>query len=712
MLIRTAFLAAGFLAATVSTFSQTTLKALSTDASLVTGGDVLVQLHTLAAKPSVTLNGTDVSRVFHAQGQGNYLALVTGLRNGTNTLRSGTASLTLTNYPIEGPVFSGPRITPFICQTNDFKLPDGTTLGKPLDENCSARTVVQYVYLPKNSLQFKPMKDLTKVPRDVAITTTASGNTVNFIVRVETGTMDRGIYQNAVLHDPTSEAQPTPFAPPRGWNHHLIALQGSGCPGGWYVQGAALGVSTLDRERLAQGDALFSNTLNHTSNSCNAILAGEATAMGKEHFIETFGVPDWTISIGGSGGAYTSLQIADALPGLIDGVMIRATFPDALAIALAGLDAHLLMHYFQSTAPLALTGVQQAAIGGYPSVDAMIDAANQAQRTDPVPHRDDIKGYLSAMWKDAVPRSLRYDPEKNPTGARPTIFDWARNAYGVDPQTGFALRPFDNTGVQYGLSALNRGVITTTQFLDLNEKIGGVDNDSNYIPSRTQGNLDAIRRTYQSGLMLSGGGGLASIPIVDDGTSKETGGYHYGWFHFALRDRVRQANGSSANMVFWRNIVTDAASQDLLNHWITAYKGDTRPGTQRDKVLRNKPSTGVDGCFTEGRFTRDELVFQDASSPCQHDYPVYSNARHEAGGPLAGNVLKCTLKPVDPADYKVSFSADDLARLKTIFPNGVCDWSKPGINQVPLIPWPSFGPSPKNLIYLPPAVENPAKTLK
>lgn len=706
------FAAASFLFATTLT-AQTTLEAISTEPELVSGGNVLVQLHSTATMPAITLNGKDVSRSFRSAGRGNFLGLVTGLRLGDNLLRSGTATLKLTNYPIEGPIFSGPRMVPFLCQTNDFKLPDGTTLGKPLDANCSARTIVQYVYLPKNSLEFKVLKETSKVPRDVAITTTASGNTVNFIVRVETGTMDRGIYQSAILHDPTSEPEPTPFAPPRGWNHHLVALQGSGCPSGWYVQGAALGVSTLDRERLAQGDALFSNTLNHSSNSCNAILAGEATVMGKEHFIETYGVPDWTISIGGSGGAYTSLQIADAFPGFIDGVMIRATFPDALAIALAGLDAHLLMHYFQATAPHALTGTQQAAIGGYPSVDAMIDAANQAQRTDPVPHRDDIKGYLSAMWKDVVPHNLRYDPVKNPTGARPTIFDWARNVYGVDPQTGFALRPFDNTGVQYGLSALNRGVITTTQFLDLNEKIGGVDNDTNYIASRTEGNLDAIRRTYQSGLMLSGGGGLASIPVVDDGTSKETGGYHYGWFHFALRDRIRQANnGNSANMVFWRNVVTDAASQDLLNHWIAAYKSDTRPGTQRDKVLRNKPSAGVDGCFTEGHFTRDELVYQDAGSACQKDYPVYSNARHEAGGPLAGNVLKCALKPVDSADYKVSFSADELTRLKAIFPNGVCDWSKAGVNQVPLVTWPSFGPSPTNLVYQAPAVGIPAKTVK
>ena len=60
---------------------------------------------------------------------------------------------------------------------------------------------------------------------------------------------------------------------------------------------------------------------------------------------------------------------------------------------------------------------------------------------------------------------------KNPKGARPTIFDVARNVYGVNPATGAALRPYDNVGVQYGLHALNTGAITVSQFLDLNEKI-------------------------------------------------------------------------------------------------------------------------------------------------------------------------------------------------------------------------------------------------
>jgi len=56
------------------------------------------------------------------------------------------------------------------------------------------------------------------------------------------------------------------------------------------------------------------------------------------------------------------------------------------------------------------------------------------------------------------------------------------------------------------------------------------------------------------------------------------------------------------------------------------------------------------------------------------------------------------LKPVDRHDYPTSMSPADLARLKQIFPGGVCDWTKPGVNQVPVSTWASFGPSPKNLI--------------
>jgi hypothetical protein len=56
---------------------------------------------------------------------------------------------------------------------------------------------------------------------------------------------------------------------------------------------------------------------------------------------------------------------------------------------------------------------------------------------------------------------------------------------GKDPKTGFARRPLDNVGIQYGLGALNAGVITKDQFLDLNAKIGGYDNDGEIAAART-----------------------------------------------------------------------------------------------------------------------------------------------------------------------------------------------------------------------------------
>jgi hypothetical protein len=330
---------------------------------------------------------------------------------------------------------------------------------------------------------------------------------------------------------------------------------------------------------------------------------------------------------------------------------------------------------------------------------AFVDAANQSQRTDPVPNRADIDGYQSARWNAAVPPALRYDPKANPDGARPTVFDAARNVYGIDTANGKALRPFDNVGVQYGLAALNSGVITAAQFLDLNARIGGLDQDANYQPARSIGDAGAIRRAYQAGLMLGANGGLRNIPIFTNATSNETGGYHYGWFHWALRERVRKANGGSDDsIVMWR-AVSGNRHQQLFDAWM-------------EKMLAAKPKALVNGCYdksTPPQFIADALPFTSRpETKCSELYPVYSAPRIVAGGPLAADTLKCQLKPVDAKDYKVALSAADLERVKALFPAGVCDWSKGGMEQTAVVPWASFGPSLNNLIYVPQPVDKRA----
>jgi hypothetical protein len=690
---------------------------LSSKAEYVTGGTALVDMAVPANQSlKVTLNGADVTSSFKpsAQDSTHMQALLTGLKNGSNTLLASAGgdanTLELTNYPITGPVFSGPFQTPYVCQTQSFVLPDGSFLGAATDANCTVATKVNYLYQSSAGGALKTLADLKTLPADVAKVTTVEGKNVPFVVRIETGTVDRGIYQNAVLHDPTSEAAPTPFAPPKAWNRRLIAIEGFGCPAGWYIQGASQGnlpiagfdFSLLNVKRLAEGYAMFANTLHHASNNCNAVLASEAAMMSKEAFVKTFGAPSFTVSAGCSGGSYGSSQPADRLPGLFDGILISCTFPDPLSIAFSGSDGHLITNYITKN-PGVLTDTQIAALTGYKNRKAFEDAANQAGRTDPVAGRVDYAGYVSGTFNAAVPADVRYDPVKNPKGARPTVYDASKNIYGIDKTTGFALRPYDNVGVQYGLAALNSGAITKAQFLDLNEKVGGFDQDANYVAGRSVGDPGAMQRAQVSGLQLGGNGGLANIPVMDvSGIYNDDAGYHYQWFHFAMRERMKQANGDTNNHVMWRgNPVPADTAWDTFIKWVVAYKADTSTATQRQKVISRKPAEAIDGCWSsQTAFVAEPQTLGSApNTTCNTLFPSWTAPRIVAGGPVAADVMKCTLKPIAATDYNTSFTAQELARLQAIFPAGVCDWSKPGVGQTGVVPYGSFGPSPVNLLF-------------
>ena len=67
-------------------------------------------------------------------------------------------------------------------------------------------------------------------------------------------------------------------------------------------------------------------------------------------------------------------------------------------------------------------------------------------------------------------------------------------------------------------------------------------------------------------------------------------------------------------------------------------------------------------------------------------------ARRERDAHRGGK--ECQRAPIDPGGYAVPLTPAELQRLRRIFPGGVCDWSKPGVNQVPVVPWTSFGPAP------------------
>ncbi len=301
------------------------------------------------------------------------------------------------------------------------------------------------------------------------------------------------------------------------------------------------------------------------------------------------------------------------------------------------------------------------------------------------------------------PPELRYDPVSNPTGARATIFDHTINVYGKYPDTGFARRPLDNVGVQYGLKALNDGIISVDQFLDLNEKIGGVDIDFKNIPQRTVADLGATRRLYQSGRILNGGGGLATTPIITSpgyGDNSPTGNIHLKFWSFSLRERLIRENGHADNQVILGpGTVTDDRF-DQMDRWLTAILSDTSALPKAEKVVKNKPADLVDACWNSSGVKIIEPQTAFGPGQCNTLYPTCMDPAMVAGAPLVRDIVKCHLKPIDLSDYKVTFSSTQMARLQAIFHQGVCDYSEAGVQQHRLRgTWLSFGPSPENLIF-------------
>jgi hypothetical protein len=679
---------------------------LSSRADKVSGGDVLVRIAGPENAPmeqvAVRLNGQDVTAMFRPSlGERALIGLVTGLRVGPNRMEAlmrgesawAPQALTIVNHPIIGPVFSGPHEQPFFCATEEFRLPDGTTLGPPLDAACSANTVVHYVYKPAGAAEsgvkkpiLKPLPGRTALPDDVAWTTTSIGQRVPYVVRVETGTINRSIYQTAILHDPTAEPEPSPFAAPKGWNRRLIYSFGGGCPGGWYKQGSTLGTGggIIDDTTLGRGYAEAAATLNLFGNNCSDVIAAETMMMVKERFIEAYGAPLFTMGRGGSGGSYQQNQIADNYPGLLDGILPSLMLPDVLATTQMTVDFQLLHNYFTQR-PDALTAEQQRAITGAGAFQSVVKGAPSAGRIN-----------ATAFCPPQMPVPLRYDPLKNPGGARCDVFDHTVNVYGRDPETGFARRPIDNTGVQYGLLALNKGIINVTQFLDLNERIGGYDNDGNLVPTRASADRMALRAAYRTGRLTYGGGGLANIPIIDIREYRDlapAGDLHLKYHSFALRERLRKANGTAANGV----ILVSGTDWPLapfaiakMDEWLTNLANDTSSGRTLDRIVRAKPDDLTDSCYKNGgeRIVEPQVF---GAGQCSIAFPDFPSSRMVAGGPVAGDILKCSLKPVDFGDYAVTLTGSEQERLRSIFPEGVCDWTKPGIEQQPLAgSWLSF----------------------
>jgi len=694
------------------------IRTISTRPDLISGGDVLVQVTvpaTLTAeKLLVSVDRRDVSGEFTLSPHPNtFLGLLKDLPIGKSEIEAGVkgqkpaVTLAITNHPISGPVMGGPHQTPFTCETQAFGF------GPPLDGDCSVATRVEYFYrsnaapsgpstiavqpgadVPQAQQQqpnpFKPYNTNGPRPADLAMTTTLDGKTVPYIVRREMGTINRAVYAIAFLHEPGTPL-PTPWAQTgSGWNGRLIYSFGPGCQAG-YHQGRNLGGLAGNRSFLeetqfgdygiAKGYALASSSLNSFGTNCADVISVETMMMVKEHFIEQFGAPRWTIGSGRSGGSMQQHLIANNYPGLLDGLIPTAAFADTITFMNHLFDCELLDHAFM-TSTLMWTDEQKAAVAG----EANWQYCMKNGTAYPLLR-------VSNCDRMGVPADLVYDPRSNPKGARCTFQDNMVNVFGRDPKTGFARRPFDNVGIQYGLKAFNEGKITVEQFVDLNARIGGHDIDGNVVASRTVADPDALRIAYQSGRVNDTSKGMAMVPMIDVRPYTEgTGDVHDTVNSHITRARLVAANGTSGNQVLHTYEPgtpiqrVQAANLDEMEQWVANIARDNSPAkTQLDKVIRNKPAGVTDACYTKGGQTITDM------QRCAQMFPVYSNPRLNAGLPMGATTLKCELKSIDRKDYAQPLTDAQLAALKGAFPSGVCDFTRKGVSVRAPDTWLTYG---------------------
>lgn len=756
------------------TFLQ--LKTLSGRADLVSGGDVLVEIllpaNTTADQLHVVVGTRDVTAAFARRANRRILGVISGLADGPNIVSADAAgdhrvSLTVTNHPIGGPVLSGAQVKPFACATPTAQPAQGNTPATnasglstaALDDQCNIATEIKLYYRtttagcsdalpdpnpptrPPVSPCFKVYDPAAAAPADLSTTTTDTGVTVPYIVRVERGTLNRGIYDIAVLFDPAKDdpkAGWKPYAPQPGWNGKVVYSFGasSGQPRRQFRSEQ----TWTDHAALSRGFLVAINSMTDSLFNSNRVTMTETLMMMKEKIIDTYGEIRYVMGNGCSGGSINQLTSASMFPGLLDGIQPSCTYPDSETTGIEVADCTLLVNFYNTPAWAALmTGLTQgeinakkAAINGHvdqTGCHAWVNSFSNLGRPGnyiPTVVLDNTTGrtgpdprFASPINNCQLPASLVYDPDTNPKGVRCSGADHAISILGKVPGTERARDTRDNVGVQYGLGAFAVGAITAEEFVTLNEKIGGADFDDNFTSARSVGDPAALAIVYRAGL-VSDGHQLAKTAILDLRGYDDSNisppappgalGIHHVWRSFALRARLDAANGNHTNHVMWRYGTGLLPPSDLplqsflmMDQWLGATKGDASTASIEAKLVSHRPTDAFDFCY----LTSDTVFANKVkdSTVCDGDgfLKPHTSPRQVAGGRVTEDILKCQLKPINRADYApVGMTDAQFARLQAAFPDGVCDFTKPGVGQQRAVSPLDFSAGPGGVILPPP----------
>jgi hypothetical protein len=678
---------------------------VSNRADVLSAGDALVRIELRkrirVSRIRVTAGKRDVTRAFAKRRNGRVEGLVTGLKVGRTVLRARApgrraARAVLVNHPNGGPVLSGPQVQPWQCQAG------------AKDAQCNQPPSYEYSYKSSVTGQFAAY-DPQNPPSDVATTTTQTGEKVPFVVRTETGYQNRDQYKIAVLFQPGKAWKP--WAPQRQFNHKLLITHGASCGIDHQAGDAPSVTGDSAGDALGAGFAVMSTALDNAGHNCNIATQAESLIMAKERLVEQYGTLRYTIGTGCSGGSLTQQQVSNAYPGIYQGILPQCSFPDSWSTGQQLAAYNLIRRYVEDPtkwAPGVLWDPASiAAVEGHPNHVNSIVFDSVYWTALGVPD-DGCPG---------VPEDQVYNAQSNPGGVRCALADYMINVLGPRPASvwspqekqlgrGFGAVPLDDVGVQFGLTALEKGLITPAQFADLNAKIGGVDMDINHTDARFEAVPAALRNAYRSG-GINTTNNQAGLAIIDL-RGPDPGAFHDAYRTWAIRARLEREQGAfPRNHVIWfgetpligdPNWTTEGLH--TMDRWLEAVERDRSGRPLAEKVATDRPADLGDRCSNVPGV--EQVDVPGVGKVCELDAAQtrFGTPATVAGESIATDTNKCVLKPLRRGDYyPKAFGDAQWAGIEKAFPNGVCDWSKPGVEQQPTIPWRSYQDAGGAVVY-------------
>ena len=318
--------------------------------------------------------------------------------------------------------------------------------------------------------------------------------------------------------------------------------------------------------------------------------------------------------------------------------------------------------------------------------------------------------------------------------------DWThwedlRNIYGVAPN-GFARQTWDNVGVQYGLGALTDENITPQEFLDLNARVGtwrdpedlvqegppfGPPLGPTLIPGlppitppfdpwssrnmqlspdggdtpapRREGDVAAMNAAYERGLYFDG---EIDIPLIDwRHYLEEELDMHNSHQSFASRQRMLDRDGDASNQVIW---FTDARPErefdqtpealEVIDEWMANIRD--HPDAAWPRTSRRSPRTAASprrarrsrAASTSG--TASSTTGPTARAPSSSRFTPPRGSSPAGRCAAASTSARCspwTTRSRAGCTDRGTRRAAQVARLKEIFPTGVCDYSQADVGR-------------------------------